>query len=55
MTDYVMTARKREWVPEWLWRIVAFGGLVAHVGPLRRWLTEPVPYEVNGVWWLDRE
>ena len=54
MTDYQLVARKREWVPGWLWRVASIGGAVAAIGPLRRWLTEPVPYEQNGAWWVDR-
>lgn len=53
MTDYVMTHRKRDWVPEWLWRLASAGSIVARVGFLRRALAEPVPYEQHGSWWMD--
>lgn len=54
MTGYHLVAVKRDWVPEWLWRVASVGGAVSRIAPLRRWLTEPVAYEHNGAWWIDR-
>lgn len=53
MNDYQLVARKRDWVPGWLWRLACIGDLVTHA-PLRRWFTEAVPYEQHGVTWVDR-
>lgn len=30
MTEYELVARKRDWVPEWLWRIFCLGNIAIH-------------------------
>ncbi|HEX5466374.1 MAG TPA: hypothetical protein VFW92_06830 [Candidatus Limnocylindrales bacterium] len=48
--SWTLVARKRGWVPDWLWRLLA---PIAPHQPFRRWLTEPVPYERDGAMWID--
>lgn len=40
MIDYTLVARKRAWVPEWVWRVFCFRNLAVHQ-PFRWALTVP--------------
>ena len=49
MTEWELVARKRDWVPEWLWQLACIGNLAVYQ-PFRGMLTTPYGSRPYLVW-----